>query len=149
MSRSTDPRNPHLPVGVGVGILIRRNDHLLLLRRRGVHGSGTWSTPGGHLDFGETPEVCAIREAREETGLIIADVAFRGITNDLFPEDRKHYITIWMEALAADGEPTLAAPEESDAIDWFPIDRLPKPRFVSLDNLLSGRAYVGGSDQAG
>jgi len=148
MSEPNDAGFPQF-VGVGVGVLIRRDDRLLLIRRRGVHGSGTWSTPGGHLDFGETPEACAIREAEEETGLIVSDVVFRGVTNDLFPQDGKHYITIWMEALAAEGEPTLAAPDESDAIDWFPIARLPEPLFVSLDNLLSGRVYGGGSDQSG
>jgi 8-oxo-dGTP diphosphatase len=41
---------------VGVGVIITRDDQVLLLKRKNVHGSGCWSTPGGHLDFGETPE---------------------------------------------------------------------------------------------
>jgi ADP-ribose pyrophosphatase YjhB (NUDIX family) len=35
---------------VGVGIIIEKDDQVLLLRRRNVLGDGTWSTPGGHLD---------------------------------------------------------------------------------------------------
>ncbi len=41
---------------VGVGIIIRKGDRVLLLRRKNVHGGGSWSTPGGHLDFSESPE---------------------------------------------------------------------------------------------
>ena len=36
---------------VGVGCIVRRGSQLLLVRRRGAHGSGTWSTPGGNLDY--------------------------------------------------------------------------------------------------
>lgn len=57
---------------VGVGIIIEKDDQVLLLRRRNVLGDGTWSTPGGHLDYGETPEECAVREAHEETGVHVS-----------------------------------------------------------------------------
>ena len=82
--------------GIGVAILIHRNRQILLLRRKGVHGAGSWSTPGGHLEFGESPEACAIRETREETGLEIHTVRFVALTNDVFAAEEKHYITIWM-----------------------------------------------------
>jgi ADP-ribose pyrophosphatase YjhB (NUDIX family) len=55
--------------GVGVGIIVRRHGEVLLLRRSGSHGSGGWSTPGGHLDHGQRLEDCAAREALEETGV--------------------------------------------------------------------------------
>jgi 8-oxo-dGTP diphosphatase len=38
---------------VGVGIVITRGNEVLLIHRHGAHGAGTWSPPGGHLDFGE------------------------------------------------------------------------------------------------
>ena len=82
---------------VGVGIIITKDEEVLLLKRKYVHGDGSWSTPGGHLEFGETPEECAIREAKEETAVDITDVEFRAITNDIFERDGLHYITIWME----------------------------------------------------
>lgn len=41
---------------VGVGVLIFRNGLLLLGKRSGSHGAGDWSAPGGHLEYGETPQ---------------------------------------------------------------------------------------------
>ncbi len=74
---------------VGVGIIIRRGSQVLLLRRKGVHGDGCWSTPGGHLDFCESLEACAIREAKEETNLNVDRVRFVAITNDVFEVENR------------------------------------------------------------
>jgi 8-oxo-dGTP diphosphatase len=123
-------------VRVGVAVIIERDSRVLLIRRSGSHGAGTWATPGGHLDFGETPEDCGAREAREETGLAIADLAFVAITNDLFIAEQKHYITIWMRAGAIVGEPTIASPREMTEFGWFAWDALPEPLFLPLQNLL-------------
>lgn len=59
---------------VGVGVLILRDGKVLLGRRKGSHGAGCWSAPGGHLEFGEAVEDCALREALEETGLALSDM---------------------------------------------------------------------------
>ena len=83
---------------IGVAAIITRSNQVLLIQRKGPHGTGTWSTPGGHLEFGEDPQQCAIRETREEVGLEVSSVRFIGVTNDIFPESGKHYITLWMEA---------------------------------------------------
>lgn len=134
---TTTPTAPR----VGVGVIITRDQQVLLLRRRNVHGAETWSTPGGHLDFGESPEQCAQREVKEETGLDIDTVAFRAITNDVFAAEGRHYITIWMEGRYSGGEPILAAPCEASEIDWFPWDALPQPLFLPLQHLLDGNRY--------
>jgi 8-oxo-dGTP diphosphatase len=126
---------------VGVGVIVSKDQQVLLLRRRNVHGAGTWSTPGGHLDFGESPEQCAVREVKEETGLDIDAVVFRAITNDVFTVEGRHYITIWMEGRYPGGEPTVAAPEEASEIGWFPWDALPQPLFLPLQHLLDGHYY--------
>ena len=126
---------------IGVGILIHRDRQILLLRRKGVHGAGSWSTPGGHLEFGENPEACAIRETREETGLEITSVRFLALTNDIFEAEGRHYITIWMEACHRGGEPVLSAPYESDAIGWFDWADLPGPLFLPLQHLLAGECH--------
>ena len=94
---------------VGVGIVIRRGGELLLQLRSGVHGGGSWSTPGGHLDPGEHPADCAVREAAEETGLRVRDPIFLGVTNDVFAEGL-HYVTLWYEARAASRWPTASSP---------------------------------------
>ena len=59
---------------VGVGIIITRGEQVLMLKRLNVHGQGTWSTSGGHLEFGESPEKCAIREAKEEKEALVQEL---------------------------------------------------------------------------
>ena len=130
----TDPR-------VGVGIIIRKGDQVLLMRRNGSHGKGTWSTPGGHLEHGETPEECAVREAREETGVEVGTPRFRAVTNDVFPSEGKHYVTLWLEAEYRVGEPLIGAPDEMTSVGWFRWDHLPTPLFIPLENLVAGRCY--------
>ena len=131
---------PEMPM-VGVGILITRGDRTLLLHRHHAHGAGTWSSPGGHLEFGETPEECARREAKEETGLDLDEVHFKCLTNDIFAAEGKHYITIWLESKSTAGEAVVNAPEEAFEIGWFRWEELPEPLFLPLQNLLAGKTY--------
>ena len=86
MNLDTRPR-------VGVGCIVMRGDETLLVRSR---RSGRWSTPGGNLDFGESPAECARRETAEEAGIALESVDFVAITNDVMPERGTHYITVWM-----------------------------------------------------
>lgn len=118
-----------------------KGNQVLLVRRANVHGSGTWSTPGGHLDFGESPEDCAIREVMEETGVEVAAVEFRAVTNDFFETEGKHYLTLWFEAEHKAGEASVAAPEEMSDLGWFEWGELPSPLFLPLQNLLDGMCY--------
>ena len=129
------------PPRVGVGVIITQGERVLLLKRKNVHGSGSWSTPGGHLDFGESPEECAIREAKEETNVDIADVKFRAITNDVFEAEGKHYITLWMEGKYLAGEASVQAAYEMAEVGWFAWDALPQPLFLPLQHLLDGKCY--------
>lgn len=39
---------------VGIGVFIFKNNKFLMGCRKGAHGEGTWSIPGGHLEFGES-----------------------------------------------------------------------------------------------
>ncbi len=126
---------------VGVAVIITQDHRVLLLKRKNVHGAGSWSTPGGHLEFGETPEECARREAKEETDVNIADVRFRAITNDVFEDIGRHYITIWMQAQYASGTPVVNAEYEMSEVGWFARDALPEPLFLPLHNLLNGDCY--------
>ena len=130
-------------VGAGVGVLVERAGKVLLVRRR-QHGAGSWSTPGGYLDPGETPEACAVREVREETGVEIADPVFLALTNDVFDGGAKHNLTVWMAGQHVRGEGTVAAPEETSEVGWFAWDALPSPLYLSLENLLRGRVYPRG-----
>lgn len=128
------------PPKVGVAIIVTRNDQVLLMKRKGPHGTGTWSTPGGHLDFGETLEQCAAREAKEEVGIEVIDIRFRTVTNDIFESSSRHYVTLWMEGTSI-GEPTIAAEREVSEIGWFAWDALPEPLFLPLENLIKKNSY--------
>ena len=121
-------------------MIITKEDTVLLMKRKGPHGQGTWSTPGGHLDFGETLEGCAAREAREEVGVDVVDIRFRAVTNDFFEETGKHYVTIWMEGRVV-GEPAIVAEREVEEIGWFAWDALPQPLFLPLENLVKRNSY--------
>ncbi len=125
--------------GVGVGVVMTRGSEVLLVRRR-HHGAGSWSTPGGYVDPGESFEGCAAREVLEETGVVVGDVVFLGVTNDIHA-DGKHNVTIWLSAGVASGEATVAAPEELEEVAWFPWDALPGPLYQSTRNFVEGRTY--------
>ena len=137
----------HAAPRVGVAVIIEQGDRVLLIRRRGAHGGGTWSTPGGHLDYGETPEACAIRETAEETGLHLDTATYFALTNDIFAESGLHYITLWMRGkvdAAGTAGAGIHAPDELDAVGWYAWTDLPEPLFLPLQNLLAGRGYFTG-----
>lgn len=117
---------------IGVGVLIFRNGKLLLGRRKGSHGAGDWSVPGGHLEFGESPDMCACREVFEETGLQINAVHNVTFVSDLFPEIHRHYITLLVAVHHVQGEPQRLEPEKCEGWQWFAPEALPQPLFAPL-----------------
>ena len=122
---------------VGVGCIVVREGKLLLVRNQ----RGFWSTPGGHLDFGESPESCAARETLEETGIVVRDVEFVAITNDVIAEAGKHYLTVWMRGEADGAEPEIGDAAEITRVGWFLPDALPGPLHLYFQNLLEGRCW--------
>lgn len=136
MKKAKQPR-----VGVGV-IIFNMQGQILLGLRRNSHGSESWGPPGGHLEFGETPENCAIREVLEETGLEISSPTFLGMTNDFFPDDDKHYISILMTITLNMNQKILTLePTKETAWQWFDLSELPDNLFLPIKSLLSGKAY--------
>lgn len=127
-------------VKVGVGLYILNNKRQLLLGlRQGAHGTGTWCAPGGHLEFNESFEQAAVREAWEETGLNIdpQTVKVAGVTNDIFPAEQKHYITIQLLATNPPKEaPQLMEPEKCKEWKWFDLKHLPENLFIPTRNFL-------------
>jgi 8-oxo-dGTP diphosphatase len=137
----------HVP-RIGVAAVITMDNQLLLIRRKRSHGAGSWAVPGGHLEFGESPAECAIREALEEVGLHVNNPRFTALTNEIFESDNKHYLTIWMTVDCAENEEVIPAEDEVAEWGWFKYDKLPEPLFLPLQNLVDGRGVIFGGFQA-
>ncbi|GIJ99709.1 hypothetical protein Aspvir_003711 [Aspergillus viridinutans] len=107
---------------VGVAVVVLNKDGKIILgKRKGSHGAGTWAFPGGHLEFGESFEACAVREVLEETGLSIHDVRFLTATNDVMEAEGKHYITVYVGAIVKEdnAQPQILEPEKCDEWRWI------------------------------
>lgn len=121
---------------VGVGVIIIKENKVLLGKRKNSHGEGSWCFPGGHLEFNESLENCAKREVLEETGIEIKNIRFGTITNDIFKDEGKHYITIFMLCEYDSGEVKVMEPEKCEKWHWFEWNNLPEPLFLPIQNLL-------------
>lgn len=118
-------------------MLVLRGDHVLLGRRRAGHGRATWNPPGGHLEFGESVEDCARREVCEEAGLSIGEVVRGPYTNDLFADEGRHYVSLFVVASAKGGEPRVMEPDKTERWCWYRWDALPEPLFLPLEHLFA------------
>jgi 8-oxo-dGTP diphosphatase len=121
---------------VGVGVFVRHDGKILLGKRRGAHGEGTWALPGGHLEYREELDACVRREVLEETNLTVTNIHVGTVTNDIFEDEDRHYVTVFMVCDYASGDLTLMEPQKCDEWHWFGWDELPIPRFLALENLL-------------
>lgn len=126
---------------VGTAVLIVKDGLILLQKRVGSHGAGTWSTPGGHIEYGETPEQTVIREAKEEMGLTIDQATIVAITNDVNAGEGKHYVTLWLRASGI-GDDNIILNNESSDYGWFPLDAFPTPLFAPMADLLNGKSLI-------
>ena len=135
--------NSLLRVEVGVGVIVIRDGRVLLGKRKGSHGAGTWALPGGHLEFGESFDDCARRETQEETGLRLTAITQGPFTNDIMAAEGKHYVTVFVQASPEDGEPEVREPEKCECWAWFKWSDLPQDLFLPLANLV-GQGFVPG-----
>lgn len=121
---------------VGVAVIIFKDHKVLLGKRKNSHGHGSWAFPGGHLEFNETIEGCARREVYEETGLYIKNIRHGAFTNDIFSDEHKHYITLFVVSEYDYGLLQLREPDKCEEWSWFSWSALPEPKFLPLNNLL-------------
>lgn len=135
------PAKPETPK-VGVGVFLKDiSGKILLGLRKGSHGEGQWSLPGGHMELGEEFLQTCQRETYEETGITIIAVKPAGFVNHIFEEEGLHYVTLFFEA-AWDQiqEAKLMEPNKTDKWGWFDINHLPTPIFPCLRKILEKNA---------
>ncbi|MBS0622445.1 MAG: NUDIX domain-containing protein [Verrucomicrobia bacterium] len=120
---------------VGVGAVVVKDNKVLLGKRKGAHGAGMWSTPGGHLEFGETVEECAGRELAEEAGLKALSLRPGTWVNNVLEAD-KHYVTIFVFVDSFEGELQLLEPDKCEGWEWFKWDALPSPIFPTVASFI-------------
>ena len=140
-----------IKVGVGVGTLLLRAGKFLLGKRHddsakassALHGEGTWTMPGGKIDFGETYIDAAKREIREETGIEARSFELVSLTNEILPD--AHFITVGLLCTDFSGEPRVMEPDEMTEWRWFPLNEPPSPMFFPsakiLKNYLAKKIY--------
>lgn len=143
---SVDPdahhKDSNIRPAVGVGVMIRRDNSVLLGRRRGAHGQGSFGWPGGGLAFGETLSDAVTREALEEAGIVVKASRLLCVSNVV--EYERHYLDLEFEVTEFEGEPSVREPNLIESWDWYDLCSLPSPLFkpcqLALESLNSGQA---------
>jgi len=118
-------------VGVGFGVMILKGNKILLGLRNedpdkadtAFHEEGTWTMPGGKLNYGESFEHGGIREVKEETNLDVEEIVVKFVQNDL--NEHAHFVTIGMIATKYKGKVKTMEPDEIVKWEWFSLDDLP------------------------
>ena len=110
---------------VAVHLFLFKGDEILLLRRYNTgYEDGKYSVIAGHVDGDEEISAAMIREAQEETGIIIApqDLEMVGVMHRKSEDER---IDFFLSARSWSGEIENMEPDKCDQLAWFRLDELP------------------------
>ena len=124
----------------------KSDEVLLQLRQNTGYMDGHWAAAAaGHVERGETAYDAARREAGEEIGVEVGQLAFLTAmqrTRHADPIDER--IDFFFSCRSWAGEPRIVEPEKAGALDWFALDALPEPvvphERVVLEGLGTGLA---------
>lgn len=139
-------------VGVSVIILDRLN-RVLVGKRKGSHGEGMLSVPGGHLEFGEKVVDTCDRELLEEIGVNFnGDYEKIGFSEEFYHEKEsweltKHYITLYFVVNGVNSDEIdikNMEPDKCEGWEWVNIDELPNNMFCDTYNQIM--SYMNGID---
>ncbi|WP_300162364.1 NUDIX hydrolase [Solidesulfovibrio sp.] len=118
----------HIP-GRGVVFVKRLNE---------PHG---WALPGGFVDYGESAEKAAVREAKEETGLTVELTGLLGVYSDPARDPRQHTMSVVYIAQALDPD-ELAAGDDAKDVGVFPVGRWPSPLCFDHERIVNDYAML-------
>ena len=141
----------HIRAGCGVMVFNEEGKLLLGLRNSDekladseLHEEGTWTMPGGNIEYGETMEEAGIREAKEETGIDVHDLEVICVQTD--KNEYAHYISVGMIAHSFNGTPRAMEPEQILKWEWFDLNNLPNnifsPSKKTIDCYLQKKFYI-------
>ena len=115
-------------------VFVIQNNQVLLAKRKINPKKGTWDSPGGFVETGESIEAGAIREMKEETNLDIKIVKIFGSHPDLY--DNKPTVTIGVLAEIIGGK--LTPGDDVASLHWVDLDKIPNEfGFKSVKLLLN------------
>jgi 8-oxo-dGTP diphosphatase len=112
-------------------VFLRRENQVLLIRKKRGLGAGKINGPGGRFEPGETALECAIRETREEVGLTPHELDYRGDNRFQFVDGYSIHVHVFVST-SYSGQ--LRETEEAIPI-WTPIDRIPYDEMWEDDRL--------------
>ncbi|BBD56932.1 NUDIX domain-containing protein [Planktothrix agardhii] len=127
----TDYRNPAPTVDIIIELSDRPARPIVLIERKNPPFG--WAIPGGFVDYGESVETAAIREAKEETGLDIELIEQFYVYSDPNRDPRQHTLSVVFLATAI-GEPQAA--DDAKHLELFEPWRIPQNLCFDHDRIL-------------
>jgi 8-oxo-dGTP pyrophosphatase MutT (NUDIX family) len=132
-------------------VILRRDDKVaFVLREHTKWMNGHYTLPSGKVEQDESFLACAVREAREETGITIQPEDLKHVLtshrNDPDSTNAPMWIDIYFEASEWEGDPYNAEPAVHGELAWLDLDNLPdnivpNVRFC-LDQIKAGQTYA-------
>jgi len=140
-------------LSAGVGVMLLKDGMVLLGKRNDdpgkagslLDGQGTWTLPGGKMEFGESFEHAACREVAEETGIRVSpeDMRLMSVSNEI--ASRAQFVCLGLLAERFEGQVQTMERDEITEWRWFPLTALPTPLFPAsrhmIENYLAGKFY--------
>lgn len=125
-------------IKVGIGVMLLKDNKVLLGRRSPSYKDsfelgGTWTMPGGKMEYGETFEETAKREVFEECGIKIKEAKLISISND--KTDKAHFVTLGFLCESFEGKEE-AKEEAIIEWKWFYVNNLPSPMYFPSKNII-------------
>ncbi|MCH8094636.1 MAG: NUDIX hydrolase [Chloroflexi bacterium] len=120
---------------VGAGVLLSKDDKILLVRRAVEPELGKWTIPAGFVEGDEDPKDTAIRECKEETGLEVRIVSILDVIHGREHSSGASIVIIYTgEIIGGD----LIAGDDADAADFFVPSKLPPLAFEATRVAIEG-----------
>jgi len=118
----TPSQDKNVPPILSTLVYCLDRDRVLMMRRNKEPNLGLWVAPGGKIEAGESPRDCAVRELREETGLLPGKLRFRGLITEVSPQPHWQ----WMHFLyvATDLSGDLDGDRREGEFRWWSIDEV-------------------------